>query len=465
MSNKETELHPLEGFYLLDGVSVVTVTGEEAQVASTPGQKFSISRRDGGYTIGEWKLEDDPSAQTLHWCHDDGSAVIEWTRISPMQAVSFLSSQLDHGTVKRETLDEPGMFKPNTTLSPRRNFRPRMGNTGEVIQKLKLLNSIRFPTLTDADFVQHHLDTIERLAENADICHGGIVDPGVEGAFVVKVVESLNKATRSYAEEITRLDGDSWPRLRQALIRRFTRRDVLSASLQRRIAALHLSDLSAVEDFITQSTSIVRLSQQITADDPSERRAIIRLIVAKLPQVIRVETIRRLYEATSGRCDWESALPFDAVGNELTVVAIIRNLAAAETTARTLHQQAGRLQLAVPIGMTVATHPDRVHQVDDVEMDQDMVNHVHEQTAEEFARTFKSAFVAFPAKGKSVDDCSKALEAAGFTVRHHLSSRQRPYFIIGTHVEPAVAEARLQGTQKVGVQYRPFRFKDSKNSV
>ena len=36
MSTKETESHPLEGFYLLDGMKVITVTGEETQVARTP---------------------------------------------------------------------------------------------------------------------------------------------------------------------------------------------------------------------------------------------------------------------------------------------------------------------------------------------------------------------------------------------------------------------------------------------
>lgn len=134
----------------------------------------------------------------------------------------------------------------------------------------------------------------------------------LETAFVIKVVDSLTEAKiRQAAEELVRLHGESWPKVREGLLRRFHNRLVMQSSITSRLAKINFKDVQNFEEFLSEATAIVSLVEPVYRRSDAGRRPVKREIISRLPDELRLDVIRDLHTKTRGFSDWETVIPFD----------------------------------------------------------------------------------------------------------------------------------------------------------
>jgi hypothetical protein len=95
-----------------------------------------------------------------------------------------------------------------------------------------------------------------------------------------------------------------------------------------------------------------------------------------------------------------------------------------------------------------------------VETGSDRLNRIHDETADDFTESCKSAFVVFPRRGTATDEINDILQKLGFKTRMQLSRKQSSYFIVGSDKEHHVTVPILDKLKdKFG--FRPFQRKQA----
>ena len=252
--------------------------------------------------------------------------------VHQMANTAHMSGETEGRQTRTQGTGEPsGMTAPQVPLlcSMTSDAGSLNGHTSESRrQALRALNDLRFPILRDCDYTAHHLTQIERLMSMAEVMESEQLDPLVESALMVKVVASIEHGmVKDAAEEIIRVQGDNWMRLKEGLNNRFGRKDILRLSLQRRLQQLEFPPLAEYERYLSHCSSILGLVRQIYGNTRSEVRPLIREFVGRLPEGLRLSVVKELHSLARSGMSWEETLPFDENSGGVdgnTISAVIR---------------------------------------------------------------------------------------------------------------------------------------------
>lgn len=393
--------------------------------------------------------------QTLHWDSEDGETII-WRRgerehlaqlDSHLQALAKGGGSANPWAIKEQ---EPIKSEPHTDAHEQES-------SAKI--RAKDVNDMTLPILEDADFLVVHLEQVEALAVDLGILTDKTkMNPNLKVAFAMKVLDSLKgvpnvQLTMRQAMSNTKYD---FPTMKDILLRTYCNRPRMRSVIRLRVHNLRFESMEQTEKFVSQASLILGIVTRLYDQEwIVEYTSTISAIISKLPESLRRRVHGKLKEkADCGR--WELALPFD---ESCAKAEFFKNFMDDNTIAILIRREAEKsLELEDLTGTNLNRIPNRKeHNI------QDEVRRVYDMPADTFARQHRSAFVAFPRRGESVEECSESLKQAGFEVRSHLSSRNRPYFILGSNLDSEKAEAKLSELDANGISFRPFKFKESKN--
>lgn len=340
-------LSELEGIYFKSDDGSLVVVDKTGQVKiDEQNYRIKVVTQDGVsvFTLGDYAMTTKHSNGNLDWVDRVCKSLITWQRMPEKESVAILR-------LIAKTAPPPPPVPTIPTTPP---------HSTKLTSKLKSLRELILPSLKDPDFLLHHLSTIESLAMSLGIMddNGEIADSAMQVPFVLKVIVSFeHPAIRKTAQEVCSSIGHDWTRIKEVLKRRYARKDILKASYHRRLAELEFPGIQEFESFLTKGSSVMHLLRQLfaDADDSSERRVAVRLILARLPESIRKECINKIF-AITGVDNWETLLPFDDLDdtalysttmNNATIIEIMRQCCSA-------HLEVGYLNSmnAQPFGAT-----------------------------------------------------------------------------------------------------------------
>jgi hypothetical protein len=323
------------------------------------------------------------------------------------------------------------------------------------------VNKMTLPNLKELDFLPIHFEQITDLAKNL-----GIIRIGPEGdkvhnplkvVFAMKILDSLRDTpgAQDIMRQVMMTSDYDFFAIKDALLKTYCNRPRLRYVMKERLNQLRFQSFARVEQFITSASTLLSVITRLYDREwLLEYTSAVSNIIAKLPATIRGRVHGKLTElAANGR--WELAIPFDECCsnnpifennfNSETIADVIRRCALRQIELEELNGTTPFLAASAP----PAPRTERV-------------NRVYNETADEFARKFRTSFVVFPKRSISVEKATSALQSAGFAVRTQMSKNETPYFIIGGNSDDA--ELEITKLQSIGLKHRPFKFRESKNS-
>ena len=439
-----TELF-FKGAYVRDSDKSIVVV--EKFKATVKGQVTQLVCRDDHIYFNEYILREF-SDKSLVWDSEDHETVVwkigDYDYLT--QAGQYLEDLLQgNGKIPINKAKIEEKTQVCTTQS--------LPSVGEV-------NKMTLPNLKELDFLPIHFEQITDLAKNL-----GIIRIGPEGekvhnplkvVFAMKILDSLRDTpgAQDIMRQVMMTSDYDFFTIKDALLKTYCNRPRLRYVMKERLNQLRFQSFARVEQFITNASTLLSVITRLYDREwLLEYTSAVSNIIAKLPATIRGRVHGKLTElAANGR--WELAIPFDECCsnnpifenhfNSETIADVIRRCALRQIELEELNGTA-----PFPTATTPTTRTERV-------------NRVHDETAEEFARKFRSCFVVFPKRSMSMEKATNALQTAGFTVRTQMSRKETPYFIIGSNEDDA--ESKIAKLQSIGLSHRPFKFKESKNS-
>ena len=433
MDNGTIKSDTIDGYYKSSTGGVVKVENDCVYITNTPGEIFSLSKQNYGYSLGTWQLASPFDTCKLIWTHNANGAQIIWEKISPEDAVTLMIGQINK--VAQETSKRATSKKANTTQTYRMDDKAE-GEEIPMLKTFQTLSYVKFPFLSDPVLMANHLRTIEKLGRSVGIVdETGEVPAFLETAFVIKVLDSLTEGkVRQAAEELVRLHGESWPQVREGLLRRFHNRLVMQSSITSRLAKINFKDVQNFEEFLSEATAIVSLVEHVYARSDAERRPVIREIISRLPDELRLDVIRDLHNKTRGFSDWETVIPFDE--SNAFSDDCISNLIRMRAMAYLEEQSLNRLQRSAT-QITRSFQSDRHRkQIPEAKDEKPSFNRVNDQLkeAQQWSRKFKEVVIlkgAVCSDTQRIEEVLQKLSNPEFRRILGNNGNGRPYYIIG----------------------------------
>jgi hypothetical protein len=378
---------------------------------------------------------------TLVWDSEDGETIL-WHKVDPKILKEFEShlKVLSSGEIPTNPWIKQEQVKKE---SHNVDFnRPPILTAASV-------NEMVIPVLKDADFLIVHLEQIEELAKSLSIISNNQITESLRVPFAMKLHDSLRELPNIQAttrQMLTTMKYDFFA-IKSTLTRTFCNRSRLRAAIRKRLDNLKFRSFQDAENFISEASMILAIIGRLYDKEWTvEYCATIHSIIAKLPETLKNRVFSKLADiADGGR--WELALPFDEGSKESEFFA---SHMCEENIADLIRNQSERQLELHELGST-APHVQKA----------DRVNRVHEESANDFARKFKAAFVAYPNRDMEISAADEKLQAAGFTTRKQLSAKKTTYFVIGSPLDKEKCERLLQDIE--GINYRHFVFNHQKN--
>jgi hypothetical protein len=316
----------------------------------------------------------------------------------------------------------------------------------------KDVNELIIPPLKESDFLAIHLEQIEELAKDLHIMKDGRIKSHLKVAFTMKILDSFRDTPNIQAtmrQLMMTMDYD-FINIQQTLLKTYCNKPRLRSIIRERLGQLRFPSYGRAESFLAECSMVLSIIMRLKEKDwMLEYTTAINSIITKLPFTLKSRVHGKLHDL-SEETRWELTIPFDdacarneifdTYSGQLTVADIIRN-------------HCGKL-----------LELDELNQGQNSEKRKDRVNRVQQSTAEDFAKSFKAAFVVFPNRGVNPSKTTDLLTEAGFEVRRHVSSQENIYFVVGTNRSKEEAEIQLAEVAKAGLRYRSFRFRETKNS-
>ena len=304
-------LSQLEGVYFRDFDGAIVIVEGQGEDAIINSERFTLQLQKGHetpsrVTLGDYILTATSPQRDLQWTDRVGGSIVIWKRVPEKETQGILA--LIRPTKTRNDLE----FM--TPITPRRHETPTETTSFEHSRKLKTLRELTLPILKDTDFLGHHLTTIDNLATALGVMNNQKIDETLAVPFVLKAIISFGHAeVQKTAQETCSTVGYNWNKIKDTLIKRYCRRDILKSSYQRRLRDLKFPSIKEYELFLGQAMSIFHLLRQLynAKEDLSERRMAVREILGKLPAHLRREVILNIFKETGSTEEWEVALPFD----------------------------------------------------------------------------------------------------------------------------------------------------------